>query len=62
MPIGTTGSVSKQLWNKVVENLGTFYPQSDDLHDAIKELGVDGLAIDDIITNTIKAIGILQKS
>lgn len=60
IPIGVTGSVSKELWDKVVSNLLEFYPNNNDLHNAIKELGKDGISKDEIISNTLKAIGILQ--
>jgi len=61
IPIGTTGSVSKSLWEKVNTELTKYYPDHAELHNAIKELGKDNLSKDEIITNTIKAINILQK-
>ncbi len=61
IPIGTTGSVSKSLWKKVTSELTKYYPNHAELHNAIKELGKDNLSKDEIITNTIKAINILQK-
>lgn len=60
IPVGVTGSVSKELWEKVASELTEFYPDNSDLHDAIKELGRYGISNDEIIANTIKAIGILQ--
>lgn len=62
IPIGSTGSVSKTLWDKVISNLTEYYPNNTDLHNAIKELGKESISKDDIITNTIKAINILQKA
>lgn len=62
IPIGITGSVSKQLWDKVTNDLESFYPKNNELRDAIKELGKDGITKDELITNTIKAINILQKA
>lgn len=62
IPIGSTGSVSKALWDKVMNNLKSFYPDNVELHNAIRELGKDNLSKNDIITNTIKAINILQKT
>ncbi|WP_226805513.1 SIR2 family protein [Agriterribacter humi] len=62
IPIGATGSVSKTLWDKVMSNLNTYYPDNADLHNAIKELGKDNISKEEIITNTIKAISILQKA
>lgn len=61
IPIGVTGSMSKQLWDRIQGNLEAFYPDNNDLHDAIIELGKDGISQKDIITNIIKAINILQK-
>ena len=62
IPIGSTGSISKVLWEKVIGNLTKYYPDNTDLHNAIKELGKENISKDDIITNTIKAINILQKA
>lgn len=62
IPIGSTGSISKVLWEKVISNLTKYYPDNTDLHNAIKELGKENISKDDIITNTIKAINILQKA
>lgn len=62
IPIGLTGSVSKTLWDKVMSNLNAYYPDNKDLHNAIRELGKDNISKSDIITNTIKAINILQKA
>lgn len=61
IPIGVTGSVSKKLWDKVESNLDFYYPNNKDLHNAIIELGKEGISQNDIITNLIKAINILQK-
>jgi hypothetical protein len=60
IPIGVTGSISKKLWDKVMTELTAFYPNNDELHKAIQELGKDGISKDEIIANTIKAISILQ--
>ena len=62
IPIGCTGSVSKKLWNKVMANLSIYYPDNSDLHEAIKALGEDGATNEEVISNTIKAINILQKA
>lgn len=61
IPIGVTGSVSKELWEKVVSNSIDFYPNNKDLHNAVKELGKDGISNDEIISNTLKIIGLLQE-
>lgn len=62
IPLGSTGSISKVLWDKVISNLTQYYPDNTDLHNAIKELGKEKISKDNIITNTIKAINILQKA
>ncbi|MBF4487732.1 SIR2 family protein [Flavobacterium sp. CSZ] len=62
IPVGITGNVSKKLWEKVISNLNSYYPENKDLHEAIKTLGSDGITKDEIITNIIKAINILQKN
>lgn len=61
IPIGLTGFVSKKLWDRVMSNLDYYYPENKDLHEAIIELGKEGISKDEIITNTLKAISILQK-
>ena len=61
IPIGATGYVSKKLWELVVNDLNLYYPSNYDLHDSIKELGREDLTKEAIITNTVKAINILQK-
>lgn len=62
IPIGATGSVSKDLWKEVTSKLQSYYPTNTDLHNAIKELGKDNATKKEIINNTIKAINILQKT
>lgn len=62
IPVGSTGSVSRILWNKVMSNLDSYYPSNSELHSAISELGKANISKEDIITNTIKAINILQKA
>lgn len=62
IPIGTTGSVSKILWDKVMAGLSDYYPDNVELYAAIGELGKDGISQDDLIKNILKAINILQKS
>src|SRR5690606_33592196 len=61
IPIGSTGFISKVLWEKTTNSLNSYYPDNADLHKAIKELGREDISKDAIITNTIKAINILQK-
>lgn len=62
IPIGITGWISKELWENVSSNLLKFYPDNAELHKAIQELGRENISKEEIITNTIKAINILQKA
>ncbi len=61
IPIGATGSVSKEFWTEVTSKLLNYYPSNTDLHNAIQELGKDNPTRNEVINNTIKAINILQK-
>lgn len=61
IPIGATESISRVLWDKVMSNLNTFYPNNSELHSAFSELGKKNISNKDIITNTLKIINILQK-
>lgn len=60
IPIGATGYISKNLWEKVTEEITQFYPENSDLHNAIIELGKIDLTKQEIINYTIKVINILQ--
>jgi hypothetical protein len=62
IPIGSTGFISKVLWDRVTSNLKDYYPDNIELHNTIKELGKANVSKDDMITNIIKAINILQKA
>jgi DNA-directed RNA polymerase subunit E'/Rpb7 len=62
IPIGATGYISKLLWDKVINNLQTYYPNNVELHNSIKELGKNNSTKDELITNTIKAINLLQNT
>lgn len=61
IPVGATGFVSKFLWNKVISDLDAYYPKNSDLRNAFMELGKDNISKEEIITNIIKIINILQK-
>lgn len=61
IPIGSTGFISKSLWDKVTSELQKYFPDNTELHSAIKALGKTNPTKDEIINNTIKAINILQK-
>lgn len=60
IPVGCTGYVSKELWNKVMQNYDAYYPQDTELKKSIKILGQDNLDEIQIINNIIKSINLLQ--
>lgn len=60
VPIGTTGYMSKSLWDRVTRELERYYPNNDRLYDTIRELGKDNSTKEDLIRNTLKVIDILQ--
>lgn len=61
IPIGATGSVSKKLWDKVISNYESYFPDNKELRIAIDELGKEINSSENLIKNTLKVINILQK-
>lgn len=61
IPIGVTGYISKKFWNIVTSDIKSYYPNNKELHNAIMNIGKDGISNDEIIINILKAIAILQK-
>jgi hypothetical protein len=61
IPVAITGYVSKKLWDKVVGDFTSFYPNNDQLLAKVKELGNDSASINDVISNILAIIEILQK-
>lgn len=61
IPIGATGYIAQKIWENVIENVTEHYPENKELINAITELGRKGVSKDEIISNTIKAVNILQK-
>ena len=61
LPIGLTGYVAEDLWNKVISNVEDYYPDNSEIIDAITKLGNKSITDLDLINNTIKAINLLQK-
>jgi hypothetical protein len=55
LPIGATGYVSKELWEKVLENFDKYFP-SLDLIDLFKELGNPTTSAETLITQIIKIL------
>lgn len=60
IPVGCTGYVSKDLWNKVIAEFKDYFPDNSELKSAIEILGQDNLDESTIINNLIKAINLLQ--
>lgn len=61
IPIGCTGFVSRQLWERVINSIEEYYPNNSELYDLINSLGEhmdDSLLIDKIL----KVISILQNN
>jgi len=61
LPVGCTGSASKNLWDKVTSNMDEYFPKNDELRNAVISLGDPSLSDTDIINNLIKAINLLQE-
>lgn len=62
IPIGCTGFVSKNLWDKVIKSTEEYYPKNSSLIQAITSLGDSCISDTDLINNIIKAINLLQKN
>jgi len=60
IPIGATGYVSKSLWDRVINDLQSYYPNNNILYNAIMELGNDNSTKDSVISNALTVINILQ--
>lgn len=59
IPIGATGYASEELWKRVMAS-PSIYPSNPELLDAINQIGDRSLSEDDLITQILKAISILQ--
>jgi len=60
IPIGCTGYVAKDLWNKVMASYSEYYPNDSEIEKSISLLGKDNLDESTIITNLTKIINLLQ--
>jgi hypothetical protein len=60
IPVGCTGYVSKDLWNKVMSKYEAYYPLNPEIRESIEILGKDNLEESLIINNLVKAINLLQ--
>lgn len=62
LPVGATGYASEELWNKVMASPSLYYPTNPELLDAIKQIGDKTKTDDELITQILKAISILQNN
>jgi hypothetical protein len=62
IPVGATGFASEELWNKVMANPSLYYPNNPELLDAIKQIGDKTKTDDELITQILKSISILQNN
>ncbi|MFC4477316.1 SIR2 family protein [Flavobacterium chungangensis] len=60
IPIGATGSISKVLWQKVINAFDKFYPNNEVLYNAIIELGKEKITPEDIVKYTLMTLDVLQ--
>ncbi len=60
IPIGATGFVSKDLWQKVLENFEEYYPNNSELKEVFLKLGDVNLSKDELINHVINIINILN--
>lgn len=61
IPIGLTGSISKELWNKVSNSLDIYYPENTIVQNSILELNSAKLSNSEIINLILTIILQLQK-
>jgi len=60
IPIGCTGYVSKELWEKVTNKIEDYYSNNQELITSIKRLGDKNISDNDLINNIEKAINLIQ--
>ena len=60
IPIGCTGSISKELWDDVIKNRTELYFNDQSLIDEIKNLGQSNISNDGIISTVLSIIDKLQ--
>ncbi len=63
LPVGATGYASEELWNKVMASPSLYhYPNNPELLDALKQIGDKSKTEDELITQILKAISLLQNN
>jgi len=60
VPVGCTGYVSKELWNKVISAYDDYYPNDPEIRESIEILGDEHIDKTRIISNLLKVINTLQ--
>lgn len=60
IPIGCTGSISKELWDDVIENHTKLYFDNQVLIDEIRKLDQSSISNDEIISTVLSIIDKLQ--
>lgn len=61
IPVGLSGFVSRELWEKVIKDTNNYYPDNPELIESITTLGEQTLSDTEIINNIIKSINLLQE-
>jgi hypothetical protein len=62
VPVGCTGYVAKDLWDKLIANYEQYYPNSLEIKLSMDILGNNSLKEQDIINHLIKIINLLQNN
>lgn len=60
IPIGATGYVAKELWQRVIADFDTYYPSNPELKDEFIKLGEDSATNEKLINSTINIINKLN--
>ena len=60
LPVGATGDMAEQLWNRVMEDYDHYMPSNPKLREAMVALGDLHAKPADLITNILKAVGFLR--
>lgn len=60
IPIGGTGYISKELWERIASDISKYYPNDHDLFDSFNVIGDSTKSIDEIINATLRIIYLLQ--
>lgn len=61
IPIGMTGYMAKELWEELMTNFQTYYPDNENLKDEFQKLGDSNLSFDEIIKIVDKILNTLKK-